>query len=234
MDNDRRCLRLCAAVLVCSVLLRLGASGAFAPAVEWITDPATASFLLYLQTGRVVRASAPMPLPPPDGTVPPASERPRTPASFSESELEQITMYYRCSRRPELAPLLTQKLDWDLSGPEPKVLIVHTHTSESYTPETAGEYEPSGDYRTLDPRYNVLSVGDLVARELEAAGIGVVQDREFHDYPSFNHAYPNTAASTAQLLERYPTVELILDLHRDAADMHRPGSCRSCGRVPSP
>lgn len=126
-------------------------------------------------------------------------------------------MYYRCDYRPELAPLLTEPLDWDLHGEEPKVLIVHTHTSESYTPVEPGEYEPSGDYRTLDPNYNMLSVGEVVCSMLEEAGIGVLHDREFHD-TSFNDSYPTTRKSTEQILAENPSIELILDLHRDAAD----------------
>ena len=229
MDFDQRCLRLCAAVLICSVLFRLAASGAFAPLEQWLAQPSTASFLMYLQTGRVIRASAeeppvilpsviPATLPPP--TLPPEQEPalPQTPVTFSEDELEHIRMYYRCDYRPELAPLLTDALSWDLHGDEPKVLIVHTHTSESYTPLEPGEYEPSGDYRTLDPDHNVLSVGEVVCSMLEEAGIGVLHDREFHDTPSYNDSYPNTRISTEQILAENPSIELIIDLHRDAAD----------------
>lgn len=243
MDFDQRCLRLCAAVLICSVLFRLAASGAFAPIEQWLAQPSTASFLMYLQTGRVIRASAeepPLPLPtmipttipPPtqsadstestqstqQETTAPAATSPQAPATFSGDELEHIRMYYRCDYRPELAPLLTGGLDWELHSDEPKVLIVHTHTSESYTPLEPGEYEPSGDYRTLDPNYNVLSVGDVVCSMLEEAGIGVLHDREFHDTPSYNDSYSNTRISTEQILSENPSIELIIDLHRDAAD----------------
>ena len=220
MDHETRCLRLCAAVLALAVLLRLGSGGVFAPVGQVLAAPETASFLLYLQTGRVIRLD---PEPP---EVPvlhrivreiPPTEPPEKPA-FSAGDLDRITMYYRCGYRPELEPLLTAPLELDLQGPEPKVLIVHTHTCESYTPQVPGEYEPSGDYRTLDPHYNVLAVGELVAGKLAEAGIGVIQDREFHDYPSYNHSYLNTKASTEALLEAYPSIELILDLHRDAAD----------------
>ncbi len=228
MDFDQRCLRLCAAVLICSVLFRLAASGTFKPLQQWLAQPSTASFLMYLQTGRVIRASAeepPLPLPPipppliPPETAPPEYpiSLPQTPASFSKEELDHITMYYRCDYRPELAPLLTEELNWDLHGDEPKVLIVHTHTSESYTPLTPGEYTPSGAYHTLDPDYNVLSIGEVVGTMLEEAGIGVLHDCEFHD-TSFNDSYPNTRISTEKILEENPSIELIIDLHRDAAD----------------
>lgn len=229
MDFDQRCLRLCAAMLICSVLFRLAATGAFVPVEQWLAQPSTASFFMYLQTGRIIRVCAQepaVPLPPVIPTTPPTPTHPpeqtpalpQTPVTFSEDELEHIPMYYRCDYRPELAPLLTGPLQWDLSGDEPKVLIVHTHTSESYTPVESGEYEPSGDYRTLDPNYNVLSVGEVLCSMLEEAGIGVLHDREFHDTPSYNDSYSNTRISTEQILAQNPSIELIIDLHRDAAD----------------
>ena len=69
MDNDQRCLRLCAAVLLSAVLLRMGASGALMPAAEWVRSPSAASFLWYLQTGRVIRAAAPELLVPPAAPI---------------------------------------------------------------------------------------------------------------------------------------------------------------------
>ena len=62
------------------------------------------------------------------------------------------------------------------------------------------------------------STGKIMADILEEAGIGVIHDTDFHDYPSYNGAYTHAAASTKRYLEQYPTLELILDLHRDAAD----------------
>ena len=224
MDHDRRCLRLCAGVLVSAILFRLAAVGAFRPVGVWLRQPATASFLLYLETGRVVRAcpeptappSAPTEAPEPP-TEPPTAPEPAA-LTFSEEEAEDLPIYYRCSYRPPISQLLTQPLDWKLGENGPKVLIVHTHTCESYTPEEPGAYESSGNYRTLDRDYSVVRIGALVAQRLEEAGIGVIHDREYHDYPSYNQAYPNTAASTARLLQEYPTLELVIDLHRDAAD----------------
>ena len=225
MDFDRHCLPLCAAALALAVLLRLGAAGALKPEGEWLQEPQTASFLLYLQTGRVVRTDAGAPVLPVLPTEPPATVTEPAPTTlppvlpvFAPQETEQISMYYLCDYRPDLDELLTRPLTWDLTGAGPKVLLIHTHTSESYTPGSPGEYEPSGDYRTLDPDYNVLHIGALVCDRLNAAGIETIQDRQVHDYPSYNNSYPNARAAAQALLEQYPTIELILDLHRDAAE----------------
>ena len=62
MDWERRCMRLCAGVLMLAVVLRLWAGGALVPIGRALQSDEAASFLLYLQTGRVVRLA-----PQPDG-----------------------------------------------------------------------------------------------------------------------------------------------------------------------
>ena len=212
MDWEERCIRVCGAVLVFAVLLRLTASGCFDPVVEAARDPRAVSFLVYLQTGRVVRLATPEMITeesePAEVTVP----------VFLETDLELVELTTTSSYRPDLQALLTQPLSYALGSGEPEVLILHTHTTESYTPTDAQTYEPAGEFRTLDEDHNMLRVGAEVARILEEAGIGVIQDRTLHDYPSYNDAYQNAAAAAAEYVEQYPSIRLILDLHRDAAE----------------
>ena len=68
MDWEQRCIRLCAAVLICAVLLRLWTDGAFVPVGQALESERTASFLLYLQTGPPARSADTQerrPFPPP-------------------------------------------------------------------------------------------------------------------------------------------------------------------------
>jgi stage II sporulation protein P len=74
----------------------------------------------------------------------------------------------------------------------------------------------------------MIALGELVAEILESAGIGVIQDTTLHDYPSYNGSYSHAAASTKAYLEEHPTIELILDLHRDAADTPTGQMATSC------
>ena len=108
------------------------------------------------------------------------------------------------------------RVQWDLSGSEPTVLILHTHTTESYT-KTGEDYLESSAYRTLDESYNMLSVGDVLVRVLEENGIRVIHDRTLHDYPSYNGSYAHARKTIAGYLEKYPSIQLVLDLHRDAS-----------------
>lgn len=216
MDWEQRCIRLCAAVLICAVVLRLWSAGALAPVGQALQTEQAASFLMYLQTGRVIRR---VPEPEAIPTQPQAApiREPETP-QFTAEDVSLITLDNECGQTPDLASLLTQPLDFSLTSPGPRVLILHSHTTEGYTQTPDNRYEESSEYRTLDAGHNMIAIGEVVADILTDAGIGVIHDIDLHDYPSYNGSYTHAAASTKHYLERYPTIELILDLHRDAAD----------------
>lgn len=216
MEWEQRCIRLCAAVLICAVVLRLWSAGALAPVGRALQSRQAASFLIYLQTGRVVRqVPEPEIHPPVVETVPVrVPEIPR----FTAEEASGIAVDNNCGQSPDLEKLLTQALDWDLTGPGPRVLILHSHTTEGYTQTADSAYEESSEYRTLDSGHNMIAIGRVVTQVLEDAGIEVLHDTNLHDYPSYNGSYSHAAASTQNYLEQYPTIELVLDLHRDAAD----------------
>lgn len=221
MDWEGKCLRAGAAAVLCAGLLRLTSGGFLAPLGQALEDPELASFLIYLQTGRVVRlAPEPPPSPAISQTQPtsPPSAAPEPCPVFSADGADRIGVTYQCDYQPDMGALLARELDWDLHADQPSVLILHTHTCESYTRCPGDTYEESGDYRTLDPGYNVLSLGALLAQRLEEAGIHVIHDTTFHDYPSYNGAYAHAADSTQAILDENPGIQLVLDLHRDAAD----------------
>ena len=223
MDWERRCMRLCAGVLMLAVVLRLWAGGALVPIGRALQSDEAASFLLYLQTGRVVRLA-----PEPDG--PEMFQIPDSVgkiAGFSAEDLELVELSDEPGLGPDLGALLTTPVELTLQDGQPRVLILHSHTTESFA-QTADRYEESSAYRTLDPGHNMLALGELVAKILESAGIGVIHDTTLHDYPSYNGSYSHAAASTKAYLEQYPTIELILDLHRDAADTPTGQMATSC------
>ena len=220
MDNQQRCLRLGAIVIAIAVVLRLLQGSLLTPLWQALTRPETVAVLMYLETGRVVRSydvldyPAESPIPEATEAAPPLPEM--TP-SFTADDLNAVEIDYECDYDPDLAALLTAPLHWDLTDGAPQVLIIHTHTTESYTPSPGENYVESADYRTLDEHYNMLSIGDAVAKKLTAAGIGVIHDRQLHDYPSYNGSYSNARHAIEAILAENPTVSMILDLHRDAA-----------------
>ena len=87
-----------------------------------------------------------------------------------------------------------------------EILLYHTHTTEAFQGET----------RTQDNSRNVVAVGEKVAAELEAAGFGVVHDTTCHDYPSYNGSYDRSGETIQRNLEKYPGIQVAIDIHRDA------------------
>ncbi len=98
----------------------------------------------------------------------------------------------------------------------PQVLIMHTHTTESFEPYERENFDSSFNYRTTDSSKNVVMIGDRITEELEDAGIGVIHDTTIHDYPSYNGSYERSAETVKAILKENPTIKIVLDIHRDA------------------
>ncbi len=109
---------------------------------------------------------------------------------------------------------------------EPQVLIMHTHTCESYMTEDLGYYPADFYPRTTDNQYNVTRVGDAIEEKLTAAGIGVVHDVTVHDNPSYNGSYTRSEATIQKNLQQYPSIQVVLDIHRDALGNEESGKTK--------
>lgn len=116
----------------------------------------------------------------------------------------------------DLEALAAEGLDLKLQKDEPQVLIIHTHSSEAYTQDEFDKYEESDASRTEDKNYNVVRVGDELTEKLENYGIQVIHDREIYDYPSYTGSYTRSGEAVESYLEQYPTIAIVIDLHRDA------------------
>ena len=103
-------------------------------------------------------------------------------------------------------------------GEGPQILIVHTHGSEAYSMTDGDLYQESDPFRTTDCTHNVVRVGEEIAKVFRAHGFQVVHDTTLCDYPSYNGAYDRSYAVVQQWLERYPTIKVVLDVHRDALE----------------
>ena len=218
MDQQQRTLRLGAWMILLALGVRLIAGGIPEPLLDTLSDPNIQSFLIYIETGRNVRFSpsseelsdfdgeSPGPMGNAEGVLP----------VFGAEQAALVDIRYSCDLRPDVSGLIARPLEWQLRSDEPTVLILHTHTTESYTKQ--GEaYTETSAFRTLDESYNMLSIGDRVAQILGAGGITVIHDRELHDYPSYNGSYNHAREAMDYYLKKYPTIQLVLDLHRDAS-----------------
>jgi stage II sporulation protein P len=218
MDQKQKTRRFGICMILCACIFRLSMAGATGTLLRHLVRTGTSSILTYLETGRNVRFSASLEKKMDffrESPVPwvPRPEKPR----FSREDAALVEMDYDCTYRPDLEALITQPLDWDLTGKEPTVLILHTHTTESYTMDEETYVETSA-YRTLDEAHNMLSIGDAVTKLLTGEGISVIHDRQIHDYPSYSGSYVHSRASAEEILTQYPSIRIILDLHRDALE----------------
>lgn len=87
----------------------------------------------------------------------------------------------------------------------PQVLIYHTHSREGYADSV------SGDISTT-----VVGAGERLAKILsEEYGIQVLHHTGQYDVESRDYAYANVTPALEQILAENPSIEVIIDLHRD-------------------
>lgn len=98
----------------------------------------------------------------------------------------------------------------------PQVLIVHTHTTECYMTEERDYYTDADRTRTTNNSKNIVAVGEILKETLEEEGIGVVHATEKHDYPEYTGSYDRAADTIKKYLKKYPTIKVVIDLHRDS------------------
>ena len=208
---EQKALQGGATVLVLALLLRLG--GSWERGQEELGRT-----LLFLSTGRLVTE-----------TIPPEVETVTTPEPEEIAQIpqeavaipvfgekEEPFVQVNAAWEVDVLTLLQQPLAWDLMGSSPTVLILHSHATESYEKKAA--YEETSPYRTLDTDYNMVSIGERVAEILENGGIQVIHDRTLYDYPNYNDAYIIAREAIEAHLAENPSICMVLDLHRDAAE----------------
>ncbi|WP_409068787.1 stage II sporulation protein P [Clostridium sp. FAM 1755] len=106
------------------------------------------------------------------------------------------------------------KLKKKLNPKKPEVLIYHTHTTESYKP---------GDASNFDNDKNVCAVGQELSKELmDNYGINTLHDKTVHDAQAYTQSYARSAVTVDKQLKQYGDFKLIIDLHRDGGSNKKP------------
>lgn len=235
MGWHKRTVRVGILAVITAMLLRFAGSDIFGSALGIFAQPELASFLIYSETGRKP------PLPDQDTadtTAPTMQTTQTTPTqplitypSFSAADAGYLDFRYSCSYRPDPQTLVLAPLQWDLTADEPSILIIHTHGTEAYTQTPDEPYYAHSAYRTSDERYNMISIGDELTRLLEEEGLTVIHDRTAHDLTDYESAYSNARAAAQAYLKQYPSIKMVLDLHRDAAQNADGSQWASCATV---
>lgn len=116
-----------------------------------------------------------------------------------------------------LKEFIEAKLDFKIKNTqEPQVLILHTHATETFMEKDSEYYTENFSSRTKDNNKNMVKIGSIIAEKLNNAGIKAIHDKTQHDNPQYTGSYSRAASTVNSYLKKYPSIKIVLDLHRDA------------------
>ncbi len=102
------------------------------------------------------------------------------------------------------------------SNSGPMVLIIHTHGTEAYS-ENNSYYFPEDELaRSENIEENVVAVGKVIAQALEENSVPTLHIEKMHDRQSYLTSYNESAKTILECLDKYPSIEMVIDVHRDA------------------
>lgn len=100
--------------------------------------------------------------------------------------------------------LLAKDMKLTTTSDKPQILIHHTHSQEGYTDST-------GDAST-----SIVGVGEYLTKLLrEKYGFNVIHDTGEYDVIDHDNAYSYAGPAVEKILAENPSVEVIIDMHRD-------------------
>lgn len=101
--------------------------------------------------------------------------------------------------------LLSEDMRIKGSSDNPQILIYHTHSQEAFADSVAGDESTS-----------IVGVGEYLASVLRNKyGYNVLHHTASYDRESRDYAYSNSLPEIEELLAEYPSIEVVIDLHRD-------------------
>jgi len=106
----------------------------------------------------------------------------------------------------DVGKLLEADMTIDREGTGPQILIYHTHSQEAFADSVEGDESTS-----------IMGVGDRLTEILtQEYGYEVYHHRGKYDVESRDNAYANALTDLEQVLKENPSIQVVIDLHRDA------------------
>ena len=104
-----------------------------------------------------------------------------------------------------LDELLYRDLSVDIEAEGPQILIYHTHSQEAFADSVEG-----------DASTTIVGAGEKLAKLLsEEYGFKVMHHTGEYDVENRDYAYSNSLPEIERILEENPSIEVVIDLHRD-------------------
>ena len=152
---------------------------------------------------------------------------------LSEKNIASKGLEFKNETEYEIDPsfLLQKEQSYNAKDDKPKVLIIHTHGSETYSDDYGTGLGSGGSYRTNDTDINMIHIGKVAADVFAEHGINVIHDKTICDYPSYNTSYVKSLEVIENNLKKYPSIEFVFDLHRDAIANDDGSPVKLCCRI---
>ncbi len=108
--------------------------------------------------------------------------------------------------------LLAMDMTLEKDASQPQILIYHSHSQEAFADSVEG-----------DPSTTIVGIGEYLAQILrEDYGYNVIHEDGVFDLVDGvldrNLAYDFSEAAVTEILKEYPSIEIVIDLHRDGVD----------------
>ncbi|MBU3173777.1 stage II sporulation protein P [Clostridium estertheticum] len=117
-----------------------------------------------------------------------------------------------------IAGIYNPKLKQILNKANPRVLIYHSHTTESYL---ASDDDTSTNTFNTNLAQGVCEVGDVIAKDLEKNyGIAAINDDTIHNVVDYQASYKKSRITLDKYLKEYGDFDIIIDLHRDGVPLN--------------
>ncbi len=102
------------------------------------------------------------------------------------------------------ADMLSKDMKLKGGAEQVQILIYHTHSQEGYADSVPG-----------DANTSVVSVGERLTALLQEKGFHVMHHTGEYDVADRDNAYSYAGPALAQILAENPSIEVVIDLHRD-------------------
>lgn len=106
----------------------------------------------------------------------------------------------------DVGKFMAEDMSISKDGEGPQILIYHTHSQEGFSDSVPGDASTS-----------IMGVGDRLTEILtNTYGYEVLHYRGQYDVEGRDDAYSRSLPDIERVLEEYPSIEVVIDLHRDA------------------
>lgn len=157
-----------------------------------------------------------------DGTVKSNKEKIEKTQTAKISEKKLKNYAYLCShfytvdqttktdaKELDAGKLLKKNMKIRKDGSKPKILIYHTHSQEAFKDSKAG-----------DKKTSIVGMGDILTKELnDTYRIPTMHHEGVYDLiggkMDRSRAYQLAEVKVRKILKKYPSIEVVIDLHRD-------------------